>query len=141
MERDVVILGSGLAGGIASLCLKRQGFDVLVIDQGTHPRFALGESTTTPASLWLRLLAERFDVPELRALVSARSLFDGPGPSSGIKSNFGYLHHRSGASRPERAWQAVIPQAFLADREAGREVPPLQDRGHRAFHSDRRWKR
>jgi tetracycline 7-halogenase / FADH2 O2-dependent halogenase len=122
LRTEVVILGSGLAGTIAALCLRRQGLAVTVIDQGTHPRFALGESTTTPASLWLRVMAERFDVPELLTLTSAEALHQGVSPSSGIKNNFGFLYHRPGASRPERAWQAVIPQSYLAETELGREA-------------------
>jgi FADH2 O2-dependent halogenase len=122
LRTDVAILGSGLAGSIAALCLRRQGLEVTLIDQGTHPRFALGESTTTPASLWLRLMAARFDVPELLTLTSAEALHQGVSPSSGIKNNFGFLYHRPGGHRPERAWQAIIPQSYLAETELGREA-------------------
>ena len=46
----------------------------MILDQGTHPRFALGESTTTPSSLWLKVLAERFDVPELHNITTAEGI-------------------------------------------------------------------
>lgn len=118
---DVVILGSGLAGSIAALCLRRQGLSVVLVDQGTHPRFALGESTTTPSSLWLRVLAARYDVPELLNIATAESIHQHIAPSSGVKTNFGFLYHRPGTDRPERAWQAIIPQAFLSETEQGRD--------------------
>jgi FADH2 O2-dependent halogenase len=116
-DTDVIILGSGLAGSIAALCLQRQGLEVTLIDQGTHPRFALGESTTTPSSLWLRLLAEKFGVPELLNIASAESLTRFVAPTSGVKNNFGFLYHRAGEDRPECAWQAIIPQAHLSEYE------------------------
>jgi FADH2 O2-dependent halogenase len=116
---DVVVLGSGLAGSIAAWCLARKGLSVLLVDQGTHPRFALGESTTTPSSLWLRVLAERFGMPELLEIASAEAITRSVAPTSGVKNNFGFLYHRAGAARPERCWQAVIPQAFLGDAGPG----------------------
>lgn len=119
---DVVVLGSGLAGSIAALCLRRQGLSVVLVDQGTHPRFALGESTTTPASLWLRVLAARYDAPELLNIATAQAIMREVAPTSGVKTNFGFLWHRPGGARPERAWQAIIPQAFLAETEHGREA-------------------
>tara|TARA_R110002096_G_scaffold82931_1_gene192762 strand:+ start:1895 stop:3568 length:1674 start_codon:yes stop_codon:yes gene_type:complete len=114
---DVVVLGAGLAGTVTALCLVRQGLSVMVIDQGTHPRFALGESTTTPSSLWLRLLAARFDVPELLHIASHEALRAHVSCTSGVKNNFGFLYHRDGAEQPTRSWQAVIATASLAESE------------------------
>ncbi len=122
-QADVVILGSGLAGSIAALCLRRQGLTVVLIDQGTHPRFALGESTTTPSSLWLRILAARFQAPELLHIASAEAITRHVAPTSGVKNNFGFLYHRAGQAAPERAWQAIIPQAFLAENEFEKQAP------------------
>lgn len=119
-QTDVIVLGSGLAGSIAALCLSRHGLRTTVLDQGVHPRFALGESTTTPSSLWLRVLAERFGVPELLNLASAEALTRNVATTSGVKSNFGFLYHRPGDRSPARSWQAIIPQAYLADQEQGR---------------------
>jgi FADH2 O2-dependent halogenase len=128
LHADVVILGSGLAGSVAALCLLRAGRSVVLVDQGTHPRFALGESTNTPASLWLRVIAERFQVPELLHLTSAEALVRHVAPSSGIKNNFGFMYHRPGGHAPERFWQAIIPPAFLGDCE--RDGQPAQNEMH-----------
>lgn len=45
--------------------LARQGLRVVIIDNGTHPHFALGESTIGETTYMLRILAERYDVPEI----------------------------------------------------------------------------
>lgn len=119
IETDVVILGSGLAGSVAALCLVRQGLRVMILEKGKHPRFALGESTTTPSSLWLKVLAERFDAPELHNITTAEGIRRHVGPTSGVKSNFGFLYHEEGAETPTRSWQAVIPQAEFSDEDLG----------------------
>ncbi|HKX46938.1 MAG TPA: tryptophan 7-halogenase [Planctomycetota bacterium] len=125
LETDVVILGSGLAGSVTALCLVRQGLRVVLLEKATHPRFALGESTTTPSSLWLKLLAERFDVPELHHITTGEGVRRHVAPTSGVKSNFGFLYHRPGAETMTRAWQAVIPQAEFSDDDLG--PPPTTE--------------
>ena len=126
-ETDVVVLGSGLAGSVTALCLVRQGLRVMLLDRGTHPRFALGESTTTPSSLWLKVLAERYDAPELHNITTAEGVRRHVAPTSGVKSNFGFLYHERGAATMARAWQAVIPQADGSDPDLG---PPQSSEMH-----------
>lgn len=127
IETDVVILGGGLAGSTAALCLVRQGLRVMVLDRGTHPRFALGESTTTPSSLWIKVLAERYDAPELHHITTGEGVRRHVAPTSGVKSNFGFLYHEEGAAAPARSWQAVIPQAEFSDEDVG---PPQSSEMH-----------
>lgn len=126
-DTDVLVLGSGLAGSIAALCLVRQGLRVTILEKGTHPRFALGESTTTPSSLWIKVLAERFDAPELLNISTGEGLRRHVAPTSGVKSNFGFLYHEKGAERMARAWQAVIPQAEFSEEDVG---PPPSSEMH-----------
>jgi len=64
-DYSVAILGSGIAGSTLANILARHGHSVVLIDSGSHPRFALGESTIGETTYLLKLLAERFDVPEL----------------------------------------------------------------------------
>ena len=127
IETDVVILGSGLAGSVTALCLVRQGLRVMILEKGSHPRFALGESTTTPSSLWLKVLAERFNAPELHNIATAEGIRRHVAPTSGVKSNFGFLYHEKGAETMARSWQAVIPQASFSDAEQG---PPQSSEMH-----------
>src|SRR3954464_5809042 len=44
---DVVVIGAGPAGSIASAILKRRGWDVLVVEAQHFPRFVIGESLLT----------------------------------------------------------------------------------------------
>ncbi|MBX9753843.1 MAG: tryptophan 7-halogenase [Pseudomonadaceae bacterium] len=43
-QRQVVVIGAGPSGAIASALLKRQGHDVLVLERQLFPRFSIGES-------------------------------------------------------------------------------------------------
>ena len=43
-QRQVVVIGAGPAGAIASALLKRHGHDVLVLERQRFPRFSIGES-------------------------------------------------------------------------------------------------
>ncbi len=99
----------------------------MIIDQGTHPRFALGESTTTPSSLWLKVIAERFNVPELHNITTAEGIRRHVAATSGVKSNFGFLYHQKGTDVMHRSWQAVIPQAEFSDADLG---PPRSSEMH-----------
>ncbi|MFT7461981.1 MAG: FADH2 O2-dependent halogenase, partial [Pseudohongiellaceae bacterium] len=127
LETDVVILGAGLAGSITALCLVRQGLRVMILEKGTHPRFALGESTTTPSSLWLKVLAERYNAPELHNIATAEGIRCNVAPTSGVKSNFGFLYHEEGAETLGESWQAVIAQADASDSDVG---PPPSSEMH-----------
>lgn len=43
-QRDIVVVGAGPSGSIASALLKRRGWDVLVLEAQQFPRFSVGES-------------------------------------------------------------------------------------------------
>ncbi|MCY3969170.1 MAG: NAD(P)-binding protein, partial [Acidobacteria bacterium] len=45
-RREVVIAGGGFGGSVLARALHAQGRDVLLLERGRHPRFALGESST-----------------------------------------------------------------------------------------------
>ncbi|MBP2708259.1 tryptophan 7-halogenase [Microbispora sp. RL4-1S] len=93
---DVIILGSGIAGSILGSILARNGASVLLIDAGVHPRFAVGESTISHTLNVFRMLAERYEVPELEALISYDKGMAEIGPSMGIKRHFGFMLHQEG---------------------------------------------
>ena len=65
---DLAIVGSGFAGTLLAMIARRLGRSVLMIERGRHPRFAIGESSTPLANLWLEILADRYDLPRLRPL-------------------------------------------------------------------------
>lgn len=43
-RRQVVVIGAGPSGAIASALLKRNGHDVLIVERQHFPRFSIGES-------------------------------------------------------------------------------------------------
>ena len=76
MERnyDVVVAGGGIAGSITALVLQQSGIRTLVIERGSHPRFAIGESTLPTTTFLLRRMAERYGIPELAEICSYEGL-------------------------------------------------------------------
>jgi tetracycline 7-halogenase / FADH2 O2-dependent halogenase len=93
---DVVILGTGLAGSSLGAILARNGARTLLLDAAEHPRFAVGESTIAYTVIHLRLLAERYGVPEIAGMASLPATLKTFGRSSGVKKHFGFLTHRDG---------------------------------------------
>lgn len=108
---DVVIIGSGFEGGVLGTILARHGYEVLILDASSHPRFALGESTVRHTWRMLKIMAERYDIPEFRQKFSSGDAVHRHVTSScGVKTNFGFLYHREGEhQRPEESSQVVIP--------------------------------
>src|SRR6476659_5325834 len=82
---DVAILGAGLGGTMLAAILARQGKRVLVLEKGSHPRFAVGEALLPQSTLWMWILAQRFDVPEIQHLTRLDSIHRHVAPTCGIK--------------------------------------------------------
>jgi FADH2 O2-dependent halogenase len=108
---DVAILGAGFEGGMLATILAYKGAKVVLLDAGTHPRFALGESTVRHTFRMIKIMAERFGVPELKTdFYSAELLHKRVSSGLGVKKNFGFVYHREGQhQKPEEATQFVIP--------------------------------
>ena len=67
---DVLVMGAGFGGTLLSLMLKQRGMNVALVDAGSHPRFAIGESSTPVASQTLRWIVSEYQLPELLPLAS-----------------------------------------------------------------------
>jgi tetracycline 7-halogenase / FADH2 O2-dependent halogenase len=91
---DVAIIGSGIAGSLMGCILARQGLRVVLIDTGVHPRFSLGESTIGETSYMLKVLAARYDVPEIGYCSTLDGLQKHVTSTSGVKRNFGFVYQR-----------------------------------------------
>ena len=63
-QRDVIVIGAGPSGAIASALLKRRGWDVLVLEGQRFPRFSIGESLLTHC---LDFVAEAGMLPAVEA--------------------------------------------------------------------------
>lgn len=94
---DVAVVGSGFAGSLAARVLRRLGREVILVERGRHPRFALGESSTPLAALSLEDLAGRYGLADLRALAAhGRWIESHPHLRRGLKRGFTFFGHRAG---------------------------------------------
>lgn len=107
---DVAVLGSGMSGGMLSAVLARNGVKVLLIDAGTHPRFAVGESTIPYTSTLIKIIAERYQVPEINALSNFKGISEKVSAMCGKKRNFGFVYHVEGQPHnPVQTNEIVLP--------------------------------
>lgn len=119
---DVAILGAGIAGSMLAAVLARNDVRVLLIDAGTHPRFAVGESTIPYTSALVRLISARYDVPEIASLATYKDIRDNISRMCGWKKNFGFVYHRPGhAQNPSEANQLVLPVALQTETHLYRQ--------------------
>jgi FADH2 O2-dependent halogenase len=94
---DVVVLGAGFSGSLAALALHRVGRRVVLLERGSHPRFALGESSTPLANLTLAEMARAYDLPRLLPLAKHgtwKSAY--PHLVCGKKRGFTFAAHQPG---------------------------------------------
>jgi len=89
IDCEVVIVGSGFAGSLLARVLAVQGYDVMLLERGTHPRFAIGESTTPLANLSLERLATRYGLRDCYRLAAhGRWMAHYPELRRGLKRGF-----------------------------------------------------
>ncbi|HYQ43568.1 MAG TPA: tryptophan 7-halogenase [Polyangiaceae bacterium] len=93
---DVAILGSGMMGATLAAILAKNGVRTLLVEQGVHPRFAIGESTVPETTFLFRVLAARYGVPELKNFGTYSLMRRYVGSTSGVKRNFSFVFHRAG---------------------------------------------
>lgn len=95
---DVVVLGAGFGGSLLSAILSKAGLKVGLIDRHSHPRFAIGESSTPAADFLLHDLAMRYELPELQPMTRFGSWrTEHPEIHCGCKRGFSYFFHGAGA--------------------------------------------
>lgn len=127
VDADIAILGSGFAGSLTALILDRIGLRPVLIDKATHPRFAIGESSTPIANLILRELADTYNLPRLRPLSTYGTWQDTyPHLVAGRKRGFSYFKHQPG-------------EAFTPDPHHANELLVAANRDD--YHCDTHWLR
>ncbi len=94
---EAVVLGSGFAGSLTALILAKSGMRVALVDRATHPRFAIGESSTPAADYLLHQLCVQYNLSSILPLCrygSWRKSY--PDVRCGCKRGFSYVWHGSG---------------------------------------------
>lgn len=119
---EVAIVGSGFTASLLARVLAVLGYDVVMLERGAHPRFAIGESTTPLANLSLERLATRYGLADCHRLAThGRWLAHHPEVRRGLKRGFTFYRHHPGESfadrgvESERLLVAASPDDALAD--------------------------
>ncbi len=97
IDRDIAIIGSGFGGTLLALIARRLGFTVALVERGTHPRFAIGESSTPLADFKLAAIADRFGLDWLKPFAkygSWKATY--PDVRCGLKRGFSFFRHETG---------------------------------------------
>jgi FADH2 O2-dependent halogenase len=119
---EVAIVGSGFAASLLARVLAVLGYDVVLLERGTHPRFAIGESSTPLGNLSLERLGVRYGLEDCYQLAThGRWLAHFPEIRRGLKRGFTFYRHHPGAPfadrglDSERLLVAASPDDALAD--------------------------
>lgn len=108
--RDVVILGGSLAATTLATILATDGVRVTVVDDAGPPRFPQGEMGVHATSV-LRVLAERYKVPELARLAGVDDIREHVTETVGAEHCHSFVYHREGrAQEPTEALQIAPPK-------------------------------
>ncbi|MFI5230514.1 MAG: NAD(P)/FAD-dependent oxidoreductase, partial [Gemmatimonadales bacterium] len=119
---DVAVVGSGFAGSLLARIVATLGYDVVLIERGTHPRFAIGESSTPMANLTLERIGARYGFADCVDLSThGRWLSRRPELMRGRKRGFTFYRHHPGDAftnrglESERLLVAASPDDVIAD--------------------------
>lgn len=119
---DLAIIGAGFGGTLLAMIARQLGRSVVLLEKRSHPRFAIGESSTPLADLlWLEL-ADRYGLDRLRPFAKWGTWRRAhPEVACGLKRGFTFYHHPAGqpfVGRTDRADQLLVaasPRDEIAD--------------------------
>ena len=119
---EVAIVGSGFTGSLLARVVAVLGYDVVLLERGAHPRFAIGESSTPLANLSLERLGLRYGLADCYRLAThGRWRQHFPELRRGLKRGFTYYRHHPGQPfancgfDSERLLVAASPDDSLSD--------------------------
>jgi tetracycline 7-halogenase / FADH2 O2-dependent halogenase len=116
VQVDLVIVGSGFGGSVMAMIARRLGLSVVLLEQGRHPRMAIGESTTPLSNLLLERISASYDLPRLAPLAKWGSWQRTyPQVACGLKRGFSFF------CQDERLLVAASPRDDIADTHWYRE--------------------
>ncbi|MET8179641.1 FAD-dependent monooxygenase [Streptomyces sp. NPDC005336] len=96
--RDVAILGGSIAAATLAAVLAANQVQVTVVDEAGPPPFPQGEMGVHAAGLF-RILAERYQVPELARLSTVKDIHEHITETVGAEHCHSFVYHREG--RPQ----------------------------------------
>ena len=121
-DYDLAIVGSGFGGSVLAMVARRLGLSVVLLERASHPRFAIGESTSPLMNLLIEQLALRYDLPRLLPLTTYGAWQCAyPHLVCGLKRGFTYFQQTAGQSYralPDRSNQLMVaasPKDAVAD--------------------------
>jgi FADH2 O2-dependent halogenase len=161
LDCDLAILGSGFGGTLLAVIARKLGYAVALLERGTHPRFAIGESSTPLADFKLARIADQFGLDWLRPF-SKYGTWKATYPHlpCGLKRGFSFFRHQQGRpfdagddntnallveASPNDAiadthWFRATFDAHLVERAIADGVQYLDQREfHSIRHGDRGW--
>jgi FADH2 O2-dependent halogenase len=93
LKCDLAIVGAGFGGSLMAMVAHRLGLSVVLLEQGRHPRMAIGESTTPLSNLLLERLCATYDLPRIAPLAKWGSWQRTyPEVACGLKRGFTFFH-------------------------------------------------
>ncbi|MER0449910.1 tryptophan 7-halogenase [Streptomyces sp. Edi4] len=125
--------------------LARHGVSTLLLEGASHPRFTIGESLIPETGLRLRIVAEKYGVPEIGWIGTFHKLRRHVSSNCGVKRSFGFMYHRAGEeNRPEEINQfgtltpPVGPDSHLFRQDTDAYLAALAVTYGARFHSGTR---
>ena len=118
---DVGVVGGGFGGALMAMVARQMGHSVVIIERGTHPRFAIGESSTPLTNLYLQQIAEQYDLPQLLPFRRwGEWQREYPEIGCGLKRGFSFFHHDFGRdfSDDEKRERQLLVAASPCDEVA-----------------------
>ncbi len=110
MTFDLAIVGAGFGGSLMAMVAHRLGLSVILLEQGRHPRMAIGESTTPLSNLLLERLCATYDLARIAPLAKWGSWQRTyPELGGGLKRGFTFYYG------DEQLLVAASPRDAIAD--------------------------
>ena len=107
---DVAITGAGFGGSLMAMIAHQLGLSVVLLEQGRHPRMAIGESTTPLSNLLLERLSATYDLPRIAPLAKWGTWQRAyPQIACGLKRGFTFFHQE------DQLLVAASPHDDIAD--------------------------
>jgi FADH2 O2-dependent halogenase len=104
---EVAIVGSGFAGSLLARILAVLGYEVALLERGTHPRIAIGESSTPLANLSLERLGARYGLADCyRMATHGRWVEHHPRVRRGLKRGFTFYRHHPNEPFADRGFES-----------------------------------